>query len=146
MVPCSTTHFSSPLFFQPVRSFPLKRETHPLCGGAFATAATPRNIAAARKAPILFTAKPPSLLLEESEGLVGRNLSQIQRRPRLFPPVPSVSATAWLISNPPVSLPGFQVADAQLRQVAGIALIDLLKRKIVVPHLVLPRFHVFGIV
>src|SRR5207302_5567115 len=27
MVPCSTTHFSSPFFFQPLKSFPLKRAT-----------------------------------------------------------------------------------------------------------------------
>src|SRR5216683_2463350 len=64
MVPCSTTHFSSPFFFQPVKSFSLKRDTHPLSGGALATTATPRNIAAARKAPILLTVKPPSCLLK----------------------------------------------------------------------------------
>src|SRR6267143_6538541 len=87
MVPRSTTHFSSPLFFQPVRSFPLKREIHPPFGGAFATTATPRNTAAATKAPILFTVKSPSLLTEKSQGLAGRNLSQIQRSLRLFPSI-----------------------------------------------------------
>src|SRR6266850_3845656 len=87
MVPCSTIHFSPPLFFQPVRSFPLNRETHSLGGRAFATTTAATNIAAARNAPILLTANPPSLLVEESEGLVGRNLSQIQHRPRLFPSV-----------------------------------------------------------
>src|SRR5689334_25426933 len=34
MVPCSTTHFSSPFFFQPLRSFPLKSGTQPLSFGA----------------------------------------------------------------------------------------------------------------
>src|SRR6267142_2883347 len=87
MVPCSTIHFSPPLFFQPVRSFPLNRETHSLGGRAFATTTAATNIAAARNAPILLTGKPPSLLVEESEGLVGRNLSQIQPRPGQFPSV-----------------------------------------------------------
>src|SRR5882762_6590766 len=85
MVPCSTIHFSPPLFFHPVRSFPLNRETHSLRGGAFATTAVATNIAAARNVPILLTGKPPPLLFEESEGLVGRNLSQIQPRPGQFP-------------------------------------------------------------
>src|SRR5467141_4042982 len=52
-----------PLTFQPVRLSPLKRETHPVCGGAFATTADTTNIAAARNAPILLTGKPPSLSL-----------------------------------------------------------------------------------
>src|SRR6267143_1990064 len=74
-------------FIQPVRSFPLKRETHPPCGGAFATTATTTSTTEARKAPILLTVKSPSLLIEKSEGLAGRNLSQIQRSTCLFPSI-----------------------------------------------------------
>src|SRR5437879_13741218 len=43
MVPCSTTHFSAPLFFQPVKSFPLNSDTHASCGGASAAAPNPSS-------------------------------------------------------------------------------------------------------
>src|SRR5260370_28139127 len=59
---------------------------------------------------------------------------------------PRVSASARLVTNAPVHFTGFQVADAQLRQVARIALINLLHGKIRVIHLVLPCRHVFRIV
>src|SRR5437667_12757437 len=64
MVPCSTTHFSSPFFFQPLKSFPLKRAVQPLSRGAWAAApsASPRNRVAARVPLHLFTAKPPPFL------------------------------------------------------------------------------------
>src|SRR5260370_8310452 len=56
---------------------------------------------------------------------------------------PRVSASARLVTNAPVHFTGFQVADAQLRQVARIALINLLHGKIRVIHLVLPSLHAF---
>src|SRR3989442_4800431 len=62
MVPCSTTHFSSPFFFQPLKSFPLKRATQPLSRGACAAAPNPRNKTAAKMPLHLFTARPPPLL------------------------------------------------------------------------------------
>jgi len=92
----------------------------------------------ARKAPILLMVKSPSLLIEKSEGLPGRNLSQIQRRLRLFPSVALVSASARLVSYPPVGLPRFQIADTQPRQIFLIALIYLLDGEICVIHLILP--------
>jgi len=65
------------LFFQPVKSFPLKRETQPLDGGTRAAPAMPRNSNAGRIAPIPFKVRLP-VRLRESEGLAERNLSQIQ--------------------------------------------------------------------
>src|SRR5260370_37167377 len=59
---------------------------------------------------------------------------------------PRVSASARLVTNPPVHFSRFQVADAQLRQVARIALINLLHGKVRVVHLVLPCRHVLRIV
>src|SRR5580704_1715087 len=50
------------------------------------------------------------------------------------------------VADAPVLLAGFQGADAQLRQVAGIALIDLLERKILTLNFMLPRFHLFRII
>src|SRR5437660_9724994 len=145
MAPWSTIHFSAPLFFQPVKFFPLKRETHPLCGCACATITAPNNTAAARMASIFFTVKPPSPLARESEDLVERNLSQIQRSSSLFVLSPG-SLARWFDSQPPVGLACFHVTDAQLRQVDRIALINLLQRKVRVIYFVLPRRHVFRII
>jgi len=80
-----------PLFFPivlPARQiFPVEKRDPPPCGGAFATTATTTSTTEARKAPILLTVKSPSLLIEKSEGLAGRNLSQIQRSTCLFPSI-----------------------------------------------------------
>src|SRR5947208_9848636 len=63
IVPCSTIHFSSPFFFQPLKSFPLKRATQPLARGAWAAAPSPKNKTAAKMPLHFFTAKPPPLRL-----------------------------------------------------------------------------------
>src|SRR5438874_9278460 len=62
MVPCSTTHFSSPFFFQPLKSFPLKRATQLLSRGAWAAVPSPRNRSLRKCHSHLFTAKPPPSL------------------------------------------------------------------------------------
>src|SRR5260370_24451023 len=63
-----------------------------------------------------------------------------------FLPCPPVSSTWRFVTNAPVHSSRFQVADAQLRQVARIALINLLHGKVRVVHLVLPCRHVLRIV
>src|SRR5882724_2597910 len=134
MVPCSTIHFSSPLFFHPVRSFPLKRETHSLCGGAFATTAATTSIAAARNAPILLTGKPPSLLLKNQRVRSGETYHKFNGDLACFLPLPSVSARGRFVTKSAIGFARLQIPDAQLRQVAGIALINLLHRQILVTH------------
>src|SRR6266704_5490289 len=59
---------------------------------------------------------------------------------------PPVSSNWRFVTNPSVHFTGFQIADAQLRQVARIALRNLLHGKIRVIHLVLPCRHVLRIV
>src|SRR6267154_4722304 len=129
MVSRSTTHFSSPLFFQPVRSFPLKRETHAPCGGAFATTATPRNTAAAKKALILFTVKSPSLLWKNHRAWPEETYHRFSGASACFLQLPLASGNAWFVSHRPVGFPRFKIADAQPRQILVIALINLLQRK-----------------
>src|SRR5437667_3094646 len=49
-------------------------------------------------------------------------------------------------SHPSVRLARLQVADAQLRQIARVALINLFHGKVRVVHFVLSRGHIFGII
>src|SRR6267378_5282035 len=59
MVPCSTTHFSAPLFIQPIKSFPLNNGTHTSSGRACALETSDRSSTTARRAPIPFTLISP---------------------------------------------------------------------------------------
>src|SRR5260370_3143995 len=146
MVPCSTTHFSAPLFFQPVKSFPLKRETHPLCTEDCATTAAPNNTAAARIAPILFTVGTSISAYARIRGLGRKKLTTNMMELQPVPSFGPVALRRRLDSHSSIRLARFQVSYAKLRQVALVALINLLQREIRVIDFVLPRHHVFRVI
>src|SRR5882757_2160741 len=135
MVPRSTTHFSFPLFFHPVKSFPLNSGTHALLGGTCAAIAPARNTAAARIAPILLTGKAPLLFLKKRRVWAEETYHSFGGEPSCFLPLLQALAIGRFDSQPPIGFPGDQIANAQFCQILLVTLIDLLQREVGIIHL-----------